>query len=122
MNTSQAHILIIDDEPGIRLSLRGILEEDEGHIVSEAESAEAGLEILSKNPPDLVFLDIWLPGMDGLEALPRIKEAYPDLPIIMISGHGTIESAGTAIREGAHDFIENFFFTPSQKNDAEILH
>ena len=106
MNTSQAHILIIDDEPGIRLSLRGILEEDEGHIVSEAESAEAGLEILSKNPPDLVFLDIWLPGMDGLEALPRIKEAYPDLPIIMISGHGTIESAVTAIREGAHDFIE----------------
>ena len=106
MGITQARILIIDDEPGIRLSLRGILEEDEGHLVIEAESAEEGLELLGRDPPDLVFLDIWLPGMDGLELLPRIKEAYPDLPVIMISGHGTIESAVTAIREGAHDFIE----------------
>lgn len=102
----QSRILIIDDEPGIRLSLRGILEEDEGHQVSEAESAEQGLEMLSREVPDVVFLDIWLPGMDGLEALLQIREAYPSLPVIMISGHGTIESAVTAIREGAHDFIE----------------
>ena len=106
MSTTQARILIIDDEPGIRQSLRGILEEDEGHLVSEAGSAEAGLEILSREVPDVVFLDIWLPGMDGLEALLHIREAYPALPVIMISGHGTIESAVTAIREGAHDFIE----------------
>ncbi len=106
MNGTQARILIIDDEPGIRQSLRGILEEDEGHLVSEAGSAEAGLEILSQKVPDVVFLDIWLPGMDGLEALLHIREAYPSLPVIMISGHGTIESAVTAIRQGAHDFIE----------------
>ncbi len=106
MAAAQARILIIDDEPGIRFSLRGILEEDEGHLVSEAESAEQGLEILSREVPDVVFLDIWLPGMDGLEALLQIREAYPTLPVIMISGHGTIESAVTAIREGAHDFIE----------------
>ena len=106
MSNTQARILIIDDEPGIRQSLRGILEEDEGHLVSEAESAEAGLEILSREVPDVVFLDIWLPGMDGLEALRHIREACPALPVIMISGHGTIESAVTAIRDGAHDFIE----------------
>ena len=106
MSNTQAHILIIDDEPGIRQSLRGILQEDEGHLISEADSAEAGLEILSRELPDVVFLDIWLPGMDGLEALRHIREAYPSLPVIMISGHGTIESAVTAIREGAHDFIE----------------
>ena len=106
MSNTQARILIIDDEPGIRQSLRGILEEDEGHLVSEAESAEAGLEILSREVPDVIFLDIWLPGMDGLEALRHIREAFPALPVIMISGHGTIESAVTAIRDGAHDFIE----------------
>ena len=106
MSSTQAHILIIDDEPGIRQSLRGILAEDEGHLVSEAASAEAGLEILSRQVPDVVFLDIWLPGMDGLTALRHIREAYPSLPVIMISGHGTIEAAVTAIRDGAHDFIE----------------
>jgi two-component system nitrogen regulation response regulator NtrX len=102
---SKAHILIIDDEEAIRFSLRGILE-DEGHTVAEAETGEAGLEMLQREQPDLVFLDIWLPGMDGLSVLAKIKERDSSLPVIMISGHGNIETAVTAIKRGAHDFIE----------------
>ena len=98
-------LLIVDDEEGIRFSLRGILE-DEGYAVSEAESAEAGLTFLEKESADLVFLDIWLPGMDGLTMLDRLHALYPALPVLMISGHGTIETAVTAIKKGAHDFIE----------------
>ena len=104
--THQARILIVDDEAGIRLSLKGILEEDEGHIVLESETAEDALELIAKELPDLIFLDIWLPGMDGMDAMVRIKESYPALPVIMISGHGNIETAVSAIRAGAHDFIE----------------
>ncbi|CCH49261.1 sigma-54-dependent transcriptional regulator [Pseudodesulfovibrio piezophilus] len=98
-------ILIIDDEEGIRFSLRGILE-DEGHEVVEAESGEEGLELLGTDIPDMVFLDIWLPGMDGLEVLGTISEQYKGLPVIMISGHGTIETAVKALKKGAFDFIE----------------
>lgn len=98
-------ILIIDDEEGIRFSLRGILE-DEGHKVVEAESGELGLELLGTDIPDMIFLDIWLPGMDGLEVLDSIMEAHNGLPVIMISGHGTIETAVTALKKGAFDFIE----------------
>lgn len=101
-----ARILIIDDEEGIRMSLRGILAEDEGHEVYEAATAEDGLQLLTREMPDVVFLDIWLPGMDGLTALNRIRETYPSLPVIMISGHGNIETAVSAILQGAHDFIE----------------
>ncbi|OIQ50076.1 Nitrogen regulation protein NR(I) [Pseudodesulfovibrio hydrargyri] len=100
-----ANILIIDDEETIRLSLRGILE-DEGFSVVEAESGEQGLELLGTDIPDMVFLDIWLPGMDGLEALGIISRDYEGLPVIMISGHGTIETAVKALKKGAFDFIE----------------
>lgn len=99
------NILIIDDEAGIRFSLRGILE-DEGYTVLEAESGEEGLELLKKNDVDLVFLDIWLPGMDGPEVLEQIRISLPQLPVLMISGHATIEHAVSAIKNGAHDFIE----------------
>ena len=98
-------ILIVDDEAGIRFSLRGILE-DEGHEVLEADSGEAALKSLEQAAPDLAFLDIWLPGMDGISVLERLKEARPDLPAIMISGHGSIETAVAAIKKGAFDFIE----------------
>ncbi|MBG0791799.1 MAG: sigma-54-dependent Fis family transcriptional regulator [Desulfovibrionaceae bacterium] len=98
-------ILIIDDEEGIRLSLRGILE-DEGFRVVEAESGEQGLELLSTDIPNMVFLDIWLPGKDGLEILDVISRDYKGLPVIMISGHGTIETAVQALKKGAFDFIE----------------
>jgi two-component system nitrogen regulation response regulator NtrX len=100
-----ARLLVVDDEDDIRASLRGILE-DEGHTVFEAASAEAGLEFLERESVDLVFLDIWLPGMDGLECLELLQERHPGLPVLMISGHGTIETAVTAIKKGAHDFIE----------------
>ncbi|MCL4234069.1 MAG: sigma-54 dependent transcriptional regulator [Deltaproteobacteria bacterium] len=101
----RGHILVVDDEPGIRETLAGIFE-DEGYRVSLADSARAALRIVEDVHPDLVLLDIWMPGMDGLEALPRIKELRPDLPVIMISGHGTVETAVKAIRMGAYDFIE----------------
>ncbi|WP_035261718.1 sigma-54-dependent transcriptional regulator [Desulfonatronum lacustre] len=100
-----AQIVIVDDEEDIRTTLRGILE-DEGHEVREAASGEQGLEVLAEADPDLCFLDIWLPGMDGLEVLDRVHGALPHLPMIMISGHGNIETAVMAIKKGAFDFIE----------------
>jgi two-component system nitrogen regulation response regulator NtrX len=102
----RGNVLVVDDEAGIRFSLKGILE-DEGFAVAEADSGEAGLEHLdSGEAVDLVFLDIWLPGQDGLAVLARLKETRPDLPVVMISGHGTIETAVTALKNGAFDFIE----------------
>ena len=99
------NILIVDDEPGIRESLKGVLE-DEGYKVRVAESAEAGLELVRKYRFDVVLLDVWLPGMDGLEALPKIREMESSPEVIMISGHGTIETAVKATKLGAYDFLE----------------
>ncbi len=98
-------ILVVDDEEGIRYSLRGILE-DEGYGVDDAGSAEEGLEKVAQEAPDLIFLDIWLPGMDGLAALEALRETQPEIPVVMISGHGNIETAVSAIKKGAFDFIE----------------
>ncbi len=100
-------ILIVDDEPDIRRSLSGVLE-DEGYTADAVESGEACLEELGKQPCELVLLDIWLPGIDGMEALARIQEIpFPDRPVvIMISGHGTIETAVKATKLGAFDFLE----------------
>ncbi len=102
-----AHILIVDDEPGIRQSLRGVLE-DESYQVSVAESGEAALGLLPQHTYDLIFLDIWLPGLDGLETLARIQEIpFPERPhVIIVSGHGSIESAVRATKLGAFDFLE----------------
>ena len=98
-------ILIIDDESGIRESLSGILE-DEGFPALTAPTAEEGLELLETESIGLVLLDIWLgEGMDGMTALVRIKERF-DIPVIMISGHGNIETAVQAVQSGAYDFIE----------------
>nr|WP_321464669.1 sigma-54 dependent transcriptional regulator [uncultured Desulfobulbus sp.] len=97
-------ILIIDDEKAICESLGGILS-DEGFVPLLAPTAEEGLQILDEKDIHLVLLDIWLPGMDGLEALKLIKQRF-SLPVIMISGHGTIETAVQATRIGAFDFIE----------------
>lgn len=100
-----ARIFIVDDEQDIRFSLRGILE-DEGHHVEEAGSGEEALEKLPGIEVDLVLLDIWLTGIDGLETLERLRKLRPELPVIMISGHGNIETAVNAIKKGAFDFIE----------------
>ncbi len=99
------NILIVDDESTIRQSLQGVLE-DEGYQISLAESGEECLEILRKREFDLALLDVWLPGMDGLETLEKIREIENAPEIIMISGHGTIETAVRATKMGAYDFLE----------------
>jgi two-component system, NtrC family, nitrogen regulation response regulator NtrX len=99
------NILIVDDESSIRQSLRGVLE-DEGYKVSAAESGETCLEVLRKRAFDVVLLDVWLPGMDGLETLEKIRETDNAPEVIMISGHGTIETAVRATKLGAYDFLE----------------
>ena len=100
-------VLIVDDEPGIRESLRGVLE-DEGCSCEAVESGELCLEELQRHAYDVVLLDVWLPGMDGLETLARIQEIpFADRPeVVVISGHGTIETAVKATKLGAFDFLE----------------
>ena len=98
-------ICIVDDEEGIRESLSGIFE-DEGYTVVTAGTAQEAFDLLKEQTPDLIFLDIWLPGTDGIQALTRIREEHPHLPVVMISGHGNIELAVNATRLGAYDFLE----------------
>src|SRR5581483_6352785 len=98
-------ILVVDDERGIRQSLRGVLE-DEGFTVDTAESGEECLQLFDKRIYSCVLLDIWLPGIDGLETLERLRSTYPDAVVVMISGHGNIETAVRATKLGAFDFIE----------------
>jgi len=98
-------ILIVDDEPGIIQSLQGILT-DEGFEVVAADGGLKALEIIKETIPDVVLLDIWMPDIDGIETLKRIRELHPGLQVIMISGHGTIETAVKATKLGAYDFIE----------------
>ncbi|MGE5322373.1 MAG: sigma-54-dependent transcriptional regulator [Actinomycetota bacterium] len=98
-------VLVVDDEREIRESLRGILE-DEGYKVLLAESGEACLDLLKKRACEVVLLDIWLPGMDGLDTLERIRQLEDPPEVIMISGHGTIETAVKATKLGAFDFLE----------------
>ncbi|NNM54079.1 MAG: sigma-54-dependent Fis family transcriptional regulator [Spirochaetales bacterium] len=98
-------ILIIDDEPGIRSVLGAVLS-DEGFSVVEASSGLEALSILKTDLIDLIFLDVWMPEMGGLDVLKAVKADWPDLPIIMISGHSKIDMAVRAIKEGAFDFVE----------------
>ncbi len=100
-----ASILIVDDEEAIRTSLRSILE-DEGYEVAVAATGTEALKIYGTDPPDLMILDIWMPEMDGLETLRRVKEFVPATQVMMISGHGSIETAVKAIKLGAYDYIE----------------
>ena len=99
-------ILIIDDEEDIRFSLKGILE-DEGYECATFETGEEALEFIKhQKEPDTIFLDIWLTGLDGVEILKILKKNIPHVPVIMISGHGNIETAVQTIKLGAFDFIE----------------
>ncbi|CAM5767843.1 nitrogen assimilation response regulator NtrX [Bosea minatitlanensis] len=105
-----ADILVVDDEVDIRDLVAGLLE-DEGYRTRKAGSADEALAAIAARRPNLVFLDIWLQGsrLDGLQVLELIKESHPDLAVVMISGHGNIETAVSAIRSGAYDFIEKPF-------------
>ncbi len=98
-------ILIVDDEAGVRASLGGVLR-DEGYAVDAVDSGEACLEQMGRRAYDLILLDIWLPGMDGLVVLEHLRDRRVDAPVIMISGHANIESAVRATKLGAFDFIE----------------
>src|SRR5581483_11850991 len=94
------NILVVDDELGIRESLTGVLE-DEGYRASAVDSGEACLDLLRKKSFDVILLDIWLTGMDGLDTLQKIKQQDGAPEVIMISGHGTIETAVRATKLGA---------------------
>ncbi len=98
-------ILIVDDEPSIIQSLHGILT-DEGFEVMTADGGLKALDIIKETIPDIILLDIWMPDIDGIETLKRIRELDPIAQVIMISGHGTIETAVRATKLGAYDFIE----------------
>ena len=98
-------ILVVDDEPGVRSSLGGVLR-DEGYSVDAVESGEACLERAARGSYDVIVLDVWLPGIDGLVTLQRLREREVDAQVVMISGHGNIESAVRAIKMGAFDFVE----------------
>jgi UDP-3-O-[3-hydroxymyristoyl] N-acetylglucosamine deacetylase len=104
-SASNQLVLVVDDESSIRRSLEGVLK-DEGFSVVLAEDGESAIRILMNTRPALVLLDIWMPGMDGLETLRKIKEIHADLPVVMISGHATISTAVAATRVGAVDFLE----------------
>tara|TARA_B100000315_G_scaffold190084_1_gene180081 strand:+ start:1464 stop:3656 length:2193 start_codon:yes stop_codon:yes gene_type:complete len=104
----QERILIVDDEKNIVSSLRGILA-DEGYDVSVADDGLDALDIIQSDPPDLLLLDIWLPGMDGIEVLKTVKTYHPNIEVLIMSGHGTIDTAVKATKLGAYDFIEKPF-------------
>jgi two-component system nitrogen regulation response regulator NtrX len=109
-------ILIVDDEADIRALVADILQ-DEGHATRQAEDADGALAQVAADPPALIILDIWLQGsrMDGIEVLKSVKRDNPDIPVVIISGHGNVEIAVAAIQQGAYDFIEKPF------TDAQLL-
>jgi two-component system nitrogen regulation response regulator NtrX len=110
MRSTGADILVVDDEADIRELVSGLLE-DEGHAVRVASNSDEALAAIRARRPSLALLDIWMQGggLDGLELLDLIKELDPDLPVVMISGHGNIETAVSALQRGAYDFIEKPF-------------
>ncbi|MGH6739046.1 MAG: sigma-54-dependent transcriptional regulator, partial [Bradyrhizobium sp.] len=105
-----ADILIVDDEADIRDLVAGILQ-DEGYAARTARNSDEALGAITSQRPNLVFLDIWLQGskLDGLQLLDAIKHDHAEMPVVMISGHGNIETAVAAIKRGAYDFIEKPF-------------
>src|SRR6202042_3270574 len=110
-------ILIVDDEADIRDLVAGILD-DEGFTTRTARDSDSALAEIANRRPHLVFLDIWLQGskLDGLQLLEQVKREHAEVPVVMISGHGNIETAVAAIKRGAYDFIEKPF-----KSDRLIL-
>ena len=105
-----ANILIVDDQDDIRMLIQGILS-DEGYTTQEAKDAQTAVKLIAEKAPDMVVLDIWLENsdMDGMALLKKLAKSHPHMPVIMISGHGSIETAVSAIQYGAYDFIEKPF-------------
>src|SRR4249920_341527 len=105
-----SEILVVDDEADIRDLVAGILQ-DEGYVTRTARNSDDALGAIVARRPSLIFLDIWLQGskLDGLQLLDAVKQEHPELPVVMISGHGNIETAVAAIKLGAYDFIEKPF-------------
>src|SRR5580765_6379785 len=101
-------ILVVDDEANIRHTLRGVLA-DEGYEVVEAPDGRRALELLERQLPSLAIVDIWMPEIDGIELVSRMRQQAPEVPVIVISGHGTIDTAVRVIRMGAFDFLEKPF-------------
>src|SRR5437773_5406177 len=101
-------VLVVDDEEQIRSTLRGVLA-DEGFEVIEAADGRQALDLLQCTAPRLAIVDVWMPEVDGIELVARMREQAPGVPIIVISGHGTIETAVRVIRLGAFDFLEKPF-------------
>jgi len=97
-------ILVVDDEPGIRLTLAQILQ-DAGYAASTAADGREALDYLRAGPYDLVFMDLRMPDMDGLTLLPEVRRLYPDMPVLILTGHATIDSAVEAVRQGARDYL-----------------
>jgi len=98
-------VMVVDDQATVRRSISGILEDEGYKVIAASDGAEA-LNLISSENPDAMLLDIWMPGPDGIEVLEKVKQDYPDLPVIIISGHGTIETAVKATKLGAYDFLE----------------
>ncbi len=98
-------ICIVDDEPAILHTLSGILE-DEGHQVAAAKNGMEALQVIQTKSPDVVLLDIWMPELDGLEVLKRVRQQFPAMLVIMMSGHGSVETAVHATKLGAYDYLE----------------
>lgn len=113
---SAGRILVVDDEQIVRMSCERALG-PKGYEVILADHAQAGLEILGREKIDLVLTDLKMPGMDGLEFLQKVKESWPRVIVVMITGYQTIDTAVKSIKLGAYDYI-NKPFTPSQLNDV----
>src|SRR5262249_35663447 len=109
-NPMASDILIVDDESDICELVAGLLQ-DEGYDTRTARDSDSALNEIKARRPNLLFLDIWLQGsrLDGLQLLDNVKEQHPEMPVVMISGHGNIETAVAAIKRGAYDFIEKPF-------------
>src|SRR5262245_23101400 len=108
MTTGSAHILVVDDEPNVRKVLGALLEQA-GYVTSRAAGAEEALALVRAQDPDVVISDLKMPGMDGLALLRALREAFPEIPVILLTAHGTIESAVEAMKHGALDFLTKPF-------------
>ena len=105
---SKPHVLIVDDEPNVRRVLATLLEQA-GYATTRAESGKVALDLVRAKDPDLVLTDLKMPGMDGLELLRHLREGFPEIPVVMLTAHGTVENAVGAMKEGAHDFLTKPF-------------